>query len=114
MNTFIHREAQPEVNVKLAHPTLNVASFREYCALTSGCASRYIEGFYKYTLSHTTHELCVSVKWPLSLSAQELYTNNNTCTVEPLSMDTSYKGHNRKTLHIKDKFNGPKCITLYL
>ncbi len=27
---------------------------------------------------------------------------------EPLLMDTPYKGHNRKNLHIKDRFNGPK------
>ncbi len=30
-------------------------------------------------------------------------------TVEPLVMDTPYKGHNRINLHIKDMFNGPKC-----
>ncbi len=32
-------------------------------------------------------------------------------TVEPPLMDTAYKGHNRKNLHIKDMFKGPKCRT---
>ena len=36
-------------------------------------------------------------------------------TVEPLLMDTPYKGHNKIYLHIiKDRFNGPKCRTSYL
>ncbi len=29
-------------------------------------------------------------------------------TVKSLLMDTMYKGHNRKYLQIKDRFNGPK------
>ena len=31
----------------------------------------------------------------------------------PLLMDTLYKGHNRITLHIKDRFNGPKWTISY-
>ncbi len=34
-------------------------------------------------------------------------------TVEPLLMDTPYKGHNRNNLYIKDRFNGPKWRSLY-
>ncbi len=32
--------------------------------------------------------------------------------MEPLLMDTLYKGHN-KSLHIKDRFNGPKNEELH-
>ncbi len=34
-------------------------------------------------------------------------------TLEPLLMDTLYKGHNRNNLHIKDRFNGPKWRISY-
>ena len=37
------------------------------------------------------------------------YTHCNiSTTVEPLLMDTPYKGQKRNNLHIKDRFNGPK------
>ena len=35
-------------------------------------------------------------------------------TVEPLLMDTLYKGHNIRNLHIKDRFNGPKLMKNFI